>query len=141
MYDAIARVARIHTREIGLRERRDAEVQLAEVVLNLLVPLGSFFSIEFVVFIGLFSHDNLTEGGLHPLLELGAEGFGIHGGVGRNYVFFDRLVLNYEVSYAYTYGFLKVMGFTKDTRPNAHYGDAIYSNLISIRLGLGFLPF
>lgn len=85
--------------------------------------------------------------GLHwiHMSELDGDGgvntFGFHGGVGRNYVFFDRLVLNYEVSYAYTYGFLKVMGFTKDTRPNAHYGDAIYSNLISIRLGLGFLPF
>lgn len=85
--------------------------------------------------------------GLHwiHMSELDGDGgvntFGIHGGVGRNYVFFDRLVLNYEVSYAYTYGFLKVMGFTDDTRPNAHYGDAIYSNLISIRLGLGFLPF
>ena len=85
--------------------------------------------------------------GLHwiHMSELDGDGgvntFGIHGGVGRNYVFFERLLLNYEVSYAYTYGFLKVMGFTKDTRPNAHYGDAIYSNIISIRLGLGFLPF
>lgn len=77
--------------------------------------------------------------------ELDADGgvntYGVHAGMGRNYVFFDRLVLNYEVSYAYTYGFHKVMGFASDTRVNAHYADAIYSNLLTIRLGLGFLPF
>ncbi|MBR6440669.1 MAG: hypothetical protein IKS44_01295, partial [Bacteroidales bacterium] len=68
--------------------------------------------------------------------------FGIHVGLGRNYIFFDRLLLNYQIDYGYTYGLLKsTFGFEEETRPYKYYGDALLSNLFTIKLGIGFIPF
>lgn len=68
--------------------------------------------------------------------------FGIHVGLGRNYIFFDRLLLNYQIDYGYTYGLLKsTFGFEEETRPYKYYGDALLSNIITIKLGIGFIPF
>ena len=68
--------------------------------------------------------------------------FGVHVGLGRNYIFFNRLLLNYQIDYGYTYGFVKsVFGFEEETRPNRHYADAILSNIFTFKLGIGFLPF
>ena len=68
---------------------------------------------------------------------------GLHIGVGRNYIFFHRLVLNYDISYGYTYGLNKTIDFHFDGqyKKYLHYADAIMSNILTIRLGLGFLPF
>lgn len=66
--------------------------------------------------------------------------FGLHLGLGRNYIFFDRLIFNYEIQYAYTYGIHNV--FLSDTSMEfRHHGDAIFSNIMTLKLGLGFLPF
>lgn len=72
---------------------------------------------------------------------VGENTFGLHFGIGRNYIFFDRLLLNYEIDYAYTYGISKLFGFDEETAPYKHYGDAVLSNILSIRLGIGFIPF
>ena len=69
--------------------------------------------------------------------------FGAHIGVGRNYVFFKYLLLNWEVDYAYTYGIHKTIDFdfTDKYKNYLHYADAIMSNIVTIRLGIGLLPF
>lgn len=68
--------------------------------------------------------------------------FGFHIGLGRNYIFLDRLLLNYQIDYGYTYGFVKsFFGFEEDTRPYHYYSDAILSNILTIKLGIGFIPF
>ena len=68
--------------------------------------------------------------------------FGLHLALGRNYVFFDRLLFNYEVQYAYTYGLFRYVGLhDDDTYPYRHHADAAFANALTIRLGLGFLPF
>jgi Zn-dependent protease with chaperone function len=67
--------------------------------------------------------------------------FGLHLGLGRNYIFAGRLLLNYQIGYAYTYGIHKVMGFAEDTMPYLHYSDAILSNILTIKVGVGFIPF
>lgn len=66
--------------------------------------------------------------------------FGIHVGVGRNYVFFDRLILNYEILYAYTYGTFRFLRKDYDIS-EVPYVDAAIANLLTFKLGLGFLPF
>ena len=67
---------------------------------------------------------------------------GIHVGLGRNYIFYNRLLLNYQIDYGYTYGVAKsAFGFEEDTRPYRHYADAILSNILTIKVGIGFLPF
>ncbi len=69
--------------------------------------------------------------------------FGAHLGVGRNHVFLNTLVLNYEVNYAYTYGLHKTIDFDfSDTYKHyLHYADAILANIVTVRLGIGILPF
>ncbi|MBP5535370.1 MAG: M48 family metallopeptidase [Bacteroidales bacterium] len=68
--------------------------------------------------------------------------FGVHMGIGRNYIFLNRLLLNYQIDYGYTYGFVKAFfGFDDETMPYQHYADAIFSNLITIKLGIGIIPF
>ena len=69
--------------------------------------------------------------------------FGLHLGVGRNYTFFHRLLLNWQVDYAYTYGLHKTIDFDfSDTyKQYLHYADAIMANIITIKLGIGFIPF
>lgn len=73
----------------------------------------------------------------------GGNTFGLHVGAGRNYVFFERMLLNIEARYGYTYG---VMDFIKSVGGDNFGGrkymaDAVLANLITIRLGIGILPF
>lgn len=69
--------------------------------------------------------------------------FGLHVGAGRNYVFFKYLMLNWEVNYAYTYGLHKTIDFdfSDSYKQYLHYADAIMANIVTVRLGLGLLPF
>ena len=70
----------------------------------------------------------------------GGSTFGIHVGAGRNYIFFDRLVLNVEARYSYTYGDLfKLISDDPDVR--YHYIDAALAHALLLRIGIGFLPF
>lgn len=69
--------------------------------------------------------------------------FGIHMGIGRNYVFFDHLLFNFEITYAYTFGLSHLV---RDNPQNERtksipYIDAALSNLLTFRIGLGCLPF
>ena len=68
--------------------------------------------------------------------------FGLHLGLGRNYVFLNRLLLNYQIDYAYTYGINKILfGFDYETYPYRYYVDPVLSNILTIKLGIGFIPF
>ncbi len=69
--------------------------------------------------------------------------FGLHLGVGRNYTFFHRLLLNWQVDYAYTYGFHKTVNFDFSDKylQYLHYADAIMANIVTIKVGIGFIPF
>lgn len=67
--------------------------------------------------------------------------FGFHIGVGRNYVFFGHLLFNYEISYAYTYGFLRLFFGDDESGTRTPYYDAAAANFITLRVGLGCLPF
>ena len=95
-------------------------------------PLGLYFGM------GLHMVRFTTLGGTHD-----GNTYGFHLGIGRNYIFFHRLVLNYDISYAYTYGFTKTLDFdfSGEYKKYLHYDDAILSNILTIRLGIGFLPF
>jgi hypothetical protein len=68
--------------------------------------------------------------------------YGLHISVGRNYIFFHRMLLNYEITYAYTAGFIEYVfdDYHSDISA-ARRCDATFSNLLTIRLGLGILPF
>ncbi|MBR4505633.1 MAG: M48 family metallopeptidase [Bacteroidales bacterium] len=95
-------------------------------------PLGKYFSfgIHWVHFTEL-AGDN------------GGNTFGINIGMGRNYTFFHRLLLNWQVDYAYTYGLSRTIDFDfSDTyKKYLHYADAIMSNILTFKLGIGFIPF
>ena len=95
-------------------------------------PLGKYFSfgIHWVHFTEL-AGDN------------GGNTFGINIGMGRNYTFFHRLLLNWQVDYAYTYGISRTIDFDfSDTyKKYLHYADAIMSNILTFKLGIGFIPF
>lgn len=67
--------------------------------------------------------------------------FGIHGGIGRNYILFQRLLINYGVDYAYTYGISKIIGIHDKKEADKMYGDAVLSNILTFKLGIGFIPF
>ena len=118
--------------------------QSSKNMLTLAVDMRKYTRSEFAP-LGLY-----VGGGLHMVrftdFDGNADGqtFGAHLGLGRNYVFLHRLVLNYEVSYAYTYGlFSKVVNkkFDGDASQYMHYADAVVANMLTIRLGIGFLPF
>lgn len=85
-------------------------------------------------------------GGLHWVHMRGLDGakpqntFGVHLGFGHNYVFFDRMLFNYEVLYAYTYGISRIFVFD-DNKEYRHHFDAIMSNILTLKVGIGFLPF
>ena len=66
--------------------------------------------------------------------------FGVHLGLGRNYIIADHFLLNYQIEYGYTYGLLKVVGFEDETLPYRHYADAILANLLTIKVGIGLVP-
>lgn len=73
----------------------------------------------------------------------GGNTFGLHFGAGRNYVFFERILLNIEARYSYTYGlldFFKSVG-GNDFGGRKYIADAFLANLIVFRLGIGILPF
>jgi opacity protein-like surface antigen len=73
----------------------------------------------------------------------GGNTFGLHFGAGRNYVFFERILLNIEARYSYTYGvldFFKSVG-GNDFGGRKYMADAFLANLIVFRLGIGILPF
>lgn len=67
--------------------------------------------------------------------------YGLHIGLGRNYIFYKHLLLNYQIDYAYTYGLNRLMGFEYEIQPYLHYADAILSNILTVKLGIGFIPF
>ena len=73
----------------------------------------------------------------------GGNTFGAHVGVGRNYTFFHRLLLNWQIDYAYTYGLFKTIDtdFSGEYVKYLHYDDAILSNIVTLKVGIGFLPF
>ena len=95
-------------------------------------PLGLY--VDYGIHMVRFTNLNNTPAG---------QTFGAHVGLGRNYVFLDYLILNWEVDYAYTYGFLKTVDFDfSDKYKNyLHYADAILANIVTVRLGIGLLPF
>lgn len=95
---------------------------------NKLAPLGSYFNFG-AHWVRFSDKDGMHTGNT----------FGAHAGVGRNYILFDRLVINYGVDYAYTYGISKAFGFDSDI--DKHYGDAMLSNILTFKLGIGILPF
>ena len=66
---------------------------------------------------------------------------GVGLGIGRNYILFDRLLLNWQINYAYTYGFHLMTDFDLEGGYNDHYGDAALSHLFTLGVGLGVLPF
>jgi hypothetical protein len=68
--------------------------------------------------------------------------YGIHISAGRHYILFHRMLLNYEITYAYTSGFVDCFfnGYSSNIT-NARRCDAFFSNMLTIRLGLGILPF
>ena len=79
-------------------------------------------------------------------LESGSDGgntFGLHIGVGRNYTFWHRLLLNWQVDYAYTYGLFKTIDtdFSGKNKQYMHYADAILSNIVTLKVGIGIIPF
>lgn len=73
----------------------------------------------------------------------GGNSFGLHIGGGRNYIFFDRLVLNIEARYSYTSGLLRFFTSLGESNgsENLYKADAIFANVILLKMGLGILPF
>lgn len=103
-------------------------------------PRSDFAPLGFYYNYGLhFVHFSTLDGSKS---DKGNNTFGIHLGVGRNYTFFRRLLLNWQIDYGYTYGLSKTIDLDySDNKYYAHYSDAIMANLITIKLGLGFIPF
>ncbi len=69
---------------------------------------------------------------------------GFHIGCGNNYIFFHRLLLNWEFDYGYTFGAFKARvdeSGTSGTGSKYYLTDALLANVFTVRLGLGFLPF
>lgn len=94
---------------------------------NELAPLGSYFNFG-AHWVRFSDKDGMHTGNT----------FGAHLGIGRNYILFDRLVINYGVDYAYTYGILKALN---SDSLDKHYGDAMLSNILTFKLGIGIIPF
>lgn len=71
--------------------------------------------------------------------------YGLHISVGRNYILFHRMLLNYEITYSYTMGIKDFMAQLLDdyfsNNDAVRRNDAIFSNMLTFRLGLGILPF
>lgn len=109
---------------VGLNGRKYSQSDFA--------PLGKYFS-----FGAHFVHFTELVGGN------GGNTFGLNIGMGRNYTFFHRLLLNWQVDYAYTYGLSKTIDhdFSGNYVKYLHFADAIMSNIITFKLGIGFIPF
>ena len=71
----------------------------------------------------------------------GGKSFGVHLLAGRNYVFFDRLVLNIEARYGYTAGGIIIPSLSDWDKKDMHKLDAALHNLMQLRIGIGVLPF
>ncbi len=69
--------------------------------------------------------------------------FGLHVGAGRNYILFDRLILNFEARYSYTSGLLDLFKvFADGPDPSRLYRcDAIFANMLLLKVGIGVIPF
>lgn len=98
-------------------------------------PLGPYggFGLHFVQF------TNPSDG------SNGGNTFGLHAVAGRNYVLFERLVLNIEARYAYTYSAIDlfkamaISGFEEEYHP--HLADAALHNMLLLKVGIGIIPF
>ena len=99
-------------------------------------PLGKYVCLE-----AMMTHYSMPFEGGSPESD---NTFGIGFGIGQNYIFLNRIVLNYEVDYAWNFGYLssrlKEFGSTADN-PKVHRADGLVSNLLTLRLGIGFIPF
>ena len=71
----------------------------------------------------------------------GGNSFGLHLSGGRNYVFFDRLVLNLEARYGYTFGTRELFKSWMDEEYQGYKLDAVMANMLVLRLGIGVIPF
>lgn len=99
-------------------------------------PLGRYLSIAAM----LTHYSSPFEGSFR---ENSDNTFGVSLGIGQNFIFLDRLVLNYEIDYAWTFGYMynEIKNFSYENIINIHRADGLLSSLISIRLGLGIIPF
>ena len=77
----------------------------------------------------------------------GGNSFGLHAVAGRNYIFFDRLVLNIEARYGYTFdnfGLVKSWSFGHNewiSDDQLYKVDAMVHNLLLLKVGIGIIPF
>jgi outer membrane protein W len=94
-------------------------------------PLGPYFGVG----IHWVHFTNMSDG------SSGGNTFGLHLSLGRNYVFLQRLLLNIEARYSYTYGLLDFMKSLANLDSRLHMADAVVSNVMMLRIGLGVLPF
>ena len=70
----------------------------------------------------------------------GGNSYGLHISAGRNYMFFERLMLNIEARYGYTFGFINYQ--LSDSSVEKKYKmDALLHNAIQLRIGIGIMPF
>lgn len=99
-------------------------------------PLGKYLCLE-----AMMTHYSMPFEGGSPESD---NTFGVGLGVGHSYIFLNRIVLNFEVDHAWTFGYLssrfKRFGSTDDD-PKVHRADGLVSNLLTLRLGIGFIPF
>ena len=94
-------------------------------------PLGPYFGVG----IHWVHFTNMSDG------SSGGNTFGLHLSLGRNYVFLQRLLLNIEARYSYTYGLLDFMKSLANLDSRLHMADAVVANVMMLRIGLGVLPF
>lgn len=98
---------------------------------NSLAPLGPYLGINV-----LCSHYVFEKGTAFD--ESSQNVFGIQFDMGRHYVLFDRMLIDMGMKYGITFGGSK--GVFDGVADHAA-GNALLSNLIMIKLGLGILPF
>lgn len=100
-------------------------------------PLGIYISAE-----ALLTHYAKAFDGTNPESD---NTFGIGLGLGQNFIHFGRLVINYEVTYAWSFGYmysrLKNFDSYNEDKVKTYRVDGLLSNLLTFRLGLGFIPF
>ena len=95
-------------------------------------PLGSYFGFgaQLVHFTKMSDGSN------------GGNAFGLTIGAGRNYIFFDRLLLNIEARYAYTAGgFIDMIHGFADRDGKGYLADAMLANVLLLKVGIGVIPF
>ena len=69
--------------------------------------------------------------------------FGVHATAGRNYILFQRLVLNIEARYGVTLSNGALFKHWSDKLPANEYSrlDGMMHNLLLLKVGIGFIPF